>query len=245
MANVIAVTNKTAVVTGGAGGIGGATARRLLASGAEVVVWDNLESPRAEEADGVTYVSVDVRDEASVARACDETVAKHGKVDILINGAGVTGPAKPMADYTYAEWQNVFEVNVGGTFLVTRSLLPQMMKLGWGRIVNIASVAGKEGNPNMTPYSASKAAVIGMTKALGRELALTGILVNAVAPGIIETSFLGGLSAEAIAFSRGKVPMDRLGQPDEVAALVTWLASDQCSFSTGAVYDASGGRATY
>ncbi|MER3389786.1 MAG: SDR family NAD(P)-dependent oxidoreductase [Microcella sp.] len=219
-------------MTGGASGLGAACASRLRADGVDVITFD-----LAATAD----LRVDVTDVAAVEQA----VAGVGPVDILINSAGVVGPNLPLWEGSLDEWKRTFDVNVFGLVAVTRAVVPGMIKLGWGRIVNIASVAGKEGNPSLSSYSASKAAVIGLTKSLGKELVATGVIVNAVAPAIIETPFNATTAPAVLEHMTSLVPMKRLGQPAEVAALVSWLSSGEVSFSTGAVYDISGGRATY
>jgi 3-oxoacyl-[acyl-carrier protein] reductase len=213
-------------------GLGAATAVRLAEDGVTVV--------RFDIAAGADIV-VDVSDTAAVERAANEL----GPVDILINCAGIVGPNKPLVDVTDAEWDRVFAINVKGTFNLCRAFVPGMRERGWGRIVNFASIAGKDGNPNLSAYSASKGAVIAMTKSLGKELATTGVLVNAVAPAVIETPMNADNTPEVLAYMTNLIPMKRVGQPREVAELVAWLASDKVSFSTGAVYDVSGGRATY
>jgi NAD(P)-dependent dehydrogenase (short-subunit alcohol dehydrogenase family) len=223
---------RTAIITGGMSGIGAACATRLSADGVSVITFDL--------AGGADY-SLDV----SKADEVDAAVAAAGPVDILINCAGIVGPNKPFWETTTAEWQKTFDVNVNGVFNLCRAVVPAMKERGWGRIVNLASIAGKEGNPNLAAYSASKAAVIGLTKALGKELATSGVLVNAIAPAVIETPMNATNTPEVLEYMVSRIPMGRLGQATEVAALVSWLASDEVSFSTAAVYDISGGRATY
>jgi NAD(P)-dependent dehydrogenase (short-subunit alcohol dehydrogenase family) len=223
---------RTALITGGLSGIGAATAARFAADGIAVVTID-----LAEGAD----VVVDVTDADAVAAAA----ASIGPVDIVVNSAGVVGPNKPLWEIDPAEWARIFAVNVHGTFNVCQSFVPGMRDRGWGRIVNMASIAGKEGNPNMSAYSASKAAVIGLTKSLGKELAASGVLVNAIAPALIETPMNAATAPEIVERLTQLIPMRRVGRAEEVAELISWLASDKISFSTGAVYDISGGRATY
>jgi NAD(P)-dependent dehydrogenase (short-subunit alcohol dehydrogenase family) len=223
---------RTALVTGGASGLGRASAERLAQDGVRVITVDL--DPSAD-------LALDVSDPRAVRRA----IAELGPVDIAINSAGIVGPSKPLVEIDDDEWNRTFQVNVTGTFNICRAVVPAMVERGWGRIVNFASMAGKDGNPNLSAYSASKAAVIGMTKSLGKELALTGVLVNAIAPAVIATPMNEKTSPEVLAHITSLIPMRRVGQPEEVAELVAWLASDKCSFSTGAVYDISGGRATY
>jgi 2-dehydro-3-deoxy-L-rhamnonate dehydrogenase (NAD+) len=227
-----ATGGKRAIVTGGRSGLGEASVLRLRSEGVTVFTLD-----LASDAD---YV-VDVSDSNQVA----EAVAAIGPVDILINSAGVVGPNKPLWEISDAEWSTTFAVNTTGTFNLCRAVVPGMVESGWGRIVNIASIAGKEGNPSLSAYSASKAAVIGLTKSLGKELATSGVLVNAIAPAVIATPMNAATSPEVLDYLISRVPMARFGQADEVAAMVCWLASEECSFSTGAVFDISGGRATY
>ncbi len=223
---------RRALVTGGQSGIGAATARRLAEDEIEVVTLDLDEG---------ADVVLDVGDAAAVAAAASSI----GWVDILVNSAGVVGPNKPLWEIEPADWARTFAVNVHGTYNLCRSFVPGMRDRGWGRIVNVASIAGKEGNPNMSAYSASKAAVIGLTKSLGKELAAEGVLVNAVAPALIETPMNAATAPHVLERLTSLIPMQRVGHAEEVAELITWLASDRVSFSTGAVYDISGGRATY
>jgi len=244
--NQIDLTGKLAVVTGGTRGIGLAIVERMVKSGARVAVWDRERTQRGKaEAAGATLIAVDVSDPDAVTRALAETGQRVGAVDILVNSAAIGGVNTTVAQYPLDEWRAVLDVNLTGTFLTCRAVVPGMEKRGYGRIVNIASIAGKEGNPNACAYSASKAGVISLTKSLGKELATTGVRVNAIAPAVIETEMLEQSTREHIDYMVSKIPMGRLGRVDEVAALVCWLASEECSFSTGAVFDISGGRATY
>lgn len=223
---------RRAIVTGGQSGLGEACIARLRREGIETFSLDL--SPDAD-------FSLDVSDPDAVNRA----VAEIGQVDILINSAGVVGPNVPLWEIDDASWQKTLDVNINGVFNLCRAVVPGMREKGWGRIVTMASIAGKEGNPNLSAYSTSKAAVIGLTKALGKELATSGVLVNAIAPAVIETPMNASNTPEVLGYMIAKIPMGRLGKADEVANLAYWLASDECSFSTGSVYDISGGRATY
>lgn len=239
-----------AVVTGGGAGLGYAIAQRLVASGGRVTLWDRNEGAARQAAarlgQEVQAVGVDVAQEASVARALAATLAQAPRIDALINSAGITGPNARLWDYPAEEWRQVMEVNVNGTFHCCKAVVAHMRGHGgYGRIVNIASVAGKDGNPNASAYSASKAAVIGLTKSLGKELADTGIRVNCVTPAAVKTAIFEQMSEQHIQFMLSKIPMGRFGTVDEVAALVGWLCTEECSFSTGAVFDLSGGRSTY
>ncbi len=242
---------RVAVVTGGAQGIGFATAQRLQRSGATVVLWD-LDTERLPGAvqalaggGPVSAEVVQLTDEAAVAAATAATIARHGRIDILVNNAGITGGNAPTWELSPAAWRQVVEVNLIAPFLTCRAVVPGMIANGWGRIVNIASVAGKEGNPNASHYSASKAGLIGLTKSLGKELATKGVLVNAVAPAAARTAIFDQMAPAHIQFMLGKIPMGRFVDVDEIAAMVAWLCSPECSFATGAVFDLSGGRATY
>jgi 3-oxoacyl-[acyl-carrier protein] reductase len=246
--NQLDFKGRTAVVTGGAAGIGLAVARRLAASGALVALWDRDLSAlgAAKAAYGFAHVkAVDVADAAAVERAAASTAAALGGIDVLVCSAGITGPNKTVWEYPVEDWKRVFDVNVHGLFHCNRAVVPLMLQKDYGRIVNIASVAGKEGNPNASAYSASKAAVIGLTKSLGKELAKTGVRVNCVTPAAVRTAIFDQMTQQHIDFMLAKIPMGRFGTVEEIAAMVCWLASAECSFSTGAVFDLSGGRATY
>lgn len=241
---------RTAVVTGGCNGIGAATVARLLESGARVAIWDlrpdDIE-PRLGDRIGadLTSLAVDVSDAVAVEDAAKATEAAFGRIDVVVNSAGIAGPTFALADYPVDAWTRVQEVNVNGTFHVCRAVVPGMVRRGYGRIVNIASIAGKEGNPNASAYSASKAAVIALTKSLGKELAGSDIAVNCVTPATAETRILEQVSAEFIAYMRAKIPRGRFVTVEEIASMVCWLASAENSFTTAAVFDLSGGRATY
>ena len=245
--NHLDLNGRHAVVTGGASGIGFAIAQRLAGSGATVAIWDLDEAAgrMAAAALSGSSVAVDVGDAASVASAVQATLQAIPAIDILINNAGITGPNDKLWDYPVEAWKNVFTVNVHGVFHCCRAVVPLMRARNYGRIVNIASVAGKEGNPNASAYSASKAAVIGLTKSLGKELADTGIRVNCVTPAAVRTPLFAQMTQQHVDYMLSKIPLGRFGEPDEIAALVAWLATEECSFSTGAVFDLSGGRATY
>ncbi|MBX3658452.1 MAG: SDR family oxidoreductase [Ramlibacter sp.] len=238
-----------AVVTGGATGLGLAIARRLVASGGSVTLWDRDEPAARQAAEALGpqagAVAVDVAEPASVAAAVQATLAVATGIDALVNSAGITGPNTPLWDYSVQAWRQVIDVNLNGLFLCCREVVPHMRSRGYGRIVNIASVAGKDGNPNASAYSASKAAVIALTKSLGKELASSGVRVNCVTPAAVKTAIFDQMTPEHIQFMLSKIPMGRFGTPEEVAALVGWLCTEDCSFSTGAVFDLSGGRSTY
>ena len=242
--NRLDLSGRVAVVTGGARGIGWAITQRLLASGAIVSVWDTDAAALTGLA-GVHTATMDQTDQASVQAAVAATVAALGPVAVLVNNAGITGGNAPTWELDPAVWRQVLDVNLTGPFLVSAALVPGMVAAGYGRIVNIASVAGKEGNPNAAHYSASKAGLIALTKSLGKELASSGVLVNCVTPAAAQTELFAQMSEGQIAYMLGKIPMGRFVQVDEIAALVAWLCTAECSFSTGAVFDISGGRATY
>ncbi|SNB65978.1 3-oxoacyl-[acyl-carrier protein] reductase [Arboricoccus pini] len=241
--------DKIAVVTGGAAGIGLAVVKRILAEGGRVAVWDRdqkqIDATIASLGEGALGIVVDVADWASVEKAAAKTAEQLGGIDVLVASAGITGPNATTWTYPIEDWKRVFDVNVHGVFYCDRAVVPFMQAKDYGRIVNIASIAGKEGNPNAPAYSSSKAAVIGLTKSLGKELAKTGITVNCVTPAAVRTAIFDQMSQEHIDFMLSKIPMGRFGQIEEVAALICWLASEECSFTTGGVFDVSGGRATY
>ena len=249
--NRIDLAGRVAIVTGGAQGIGCAIAERMLDSGAKVVLWDIdealLERARKELSGrgAVGAKRVELTDEHSVAQATAEAFAAHGRIDILVNNAGITGGNGPTWELAPDVWRRVIEVNLVAPFLTCRAVAPHMIAAGYGRIVNIASVAGKEGNPNASHYSASKAGLIALTKSLGKELATKGVLVNAVSPAAAKTAIFAQMTQAHIDFMLSKIPMARFLEVGEAAAMVAWLASEECSFSTGAVFDLSGGRATY
>ena len=240
---------RTAVVTGGAAGIGLAVAKRLVLSGARVALWDldakALATAAAGLGHGTDTQTLDVADAHAVERAAAATAKAFGRIDALVCSAGIAGPNRTTWEFPVDDWKRVFDINVNGLFYCNRSIVPEMMKRDYGRIVNIASVAGKEGNPNASAYSASKAAVIGLTKSIGKELAKTGIRVNCVTPAAVRTAIFDQITQQHIDFMLSKIPMGRFGTVDEIAAMVCWLASEDCSFSTGAVFDLSGGRAVY
>ena len=243
-------SGRHAVVTGGGAGIGLAIAHRLAGGGATVSLWDRdpdlLEQARSTFGDvKPQVVTVDVSDADAVAAARDTTLQAAAGIDILVTSAGITGPNTTLWDYPVEDWDRVISVNLRGPFLCCRAVVPCMREKNYGRIVNIASIAGKEGNPNASAYSASKAGVIGLTKSLGKELAQTGIRVNCITPAAVRTGIFAQMTPQHIDFMLSKIPMNRFGEVEEIAALVAWLASEECSFSTAAVFDISGGRGTY
>ena len=237
--NTYDFTGRVALVTGGASGIGAATAQRLRAGGAEVAVFDR------EPVEGYVSLTGDIASSADVDAAVARAEEELGRIDVLVNSAGIPGESLRTVDVSDEEWQRVFAINANGSFYMCRAVLPGMIERGYGRIVLVASIAGKEGNPMAAAYSASKAAVIAMTKAIGKDVAGSGVLVNCIAPAVIETPILAGLSQQHVDYMVERIPLGRMGTPDEVAALICWLASEDCSFSTGATYDVSGGRAVY
>ncbi len=249
--NQIDLNGKNAIVTGGARGIGLAITNRLLASGANVTMWDRDQGALDATAkalnlkDRVHAVAVDIANPDSVREAGEKTIRHWRRVDILVNNAGIAGVTKKLWEFTPAEWQEVIQVNLSGVFLCCHAIVPHMMANKYGRIVNIASIAGKEGNPNAAHYSASKAGVIALTKSLAKEAATTGVIVNCITPAVIQTDILKQVAQHHIDYMLSKIPMGRFGLKEEAAALVAWLCSDDCSFSTGAAFDLSGGRATY
>ncbi|UWQ17230.1 SDR family NAD(P)-dependent oxidoreductase [Jannaschia sp. M317] len=249
--NTIDLNGRVAVITGGARGIGFAAAERFLASGAAVALWDmnpdTLDAAKARLAGKGTVLTqtVNVADYGNVEAAAAEVVSDLGRLDLLVNAAGIAGATVPMTDYPVDVWAQVMAVNVAGIFHTCRACVPHMQKNDYGRIANIASMAGKDGNPNASGYSTSKAAVIGLTKSLGKELATSNIRANVVCPAVIQTEMLDDITEEQIAYMVAKIPMGRTGKTEEIAALLAWMCSEECSYSTGAVFDFSGGRATY
>ncbi len=239
---------RVAVVTGGASGLGRETARRVVAEGGRVVLWDKdrdwLEDAR-EDVGAAHAIAFDVTDQAAVERAARESHEALGRIDALLNSAGITGATVPVAEFPIDSWLEVMNVNLNGVFYCCRAVVPIMLEQGYGRIVNVASVAGKEGNPNASAYSASKAGVIGLTKSLGKELATKGVLVNAITPAVFDSPILQQVPQSQIDYMVAKIPMGRLGDVRETAAMVCFMLSEECSFTTGSTFDTSGGRTTY
>ncbi|MCA1963722.1 MAG: SDR family oxidoreductase [Prosthecobacter sp.] len=251
MSTHLRLQGRCGIVTGGARGIGLAISTRLLQDGASVCLWDLDENALNEAAaqlaplGRVVTAKVDVTDASAVESGVRRTLDTLGKIDLLVNNAGIAGANAKLWETTPEEWRRVVEINLNGPFLCCRAVVPHMLQNGYGRIVNIASIAGKEGNPNAAHYSASKAGVIGLTKSLGKELATSGILVNCITPAVIETDILKQITQQHVDYMLSKIPMGRFGRKEEAAALVAWLCSEDCSFTTGSVFDLSGGRATY
>ena len=237
--------NKNVIITGGSSGIGHAIFQRLLSEGAKVVVWDIMSLKDNYNSENSLFVNVDVTRWNDIEKALKESIKFLKKLDILVCSAGITGPNKKTWEYTEKEWEYVFDVNTNGTFFANKACIPLMIKNGYGRIVNISSIAGKEGNPNAAAYSSSKAAVIGLTKSLGKELSTYPITVNCVTPAAVKTEIFDQMTNDHIKYMLSKIPMGRFGTIEEVSSLVCWLVSSECSFSTGGVFDISGGRATY
>ncbi len=240
---------RSAIVTGGASGIGLCAAERILAEGGKVSIWDQnqprIDALLAKLGPKASGVALDIADYAAVEKAALRSEATLGKIDILICSAGIAGLNEQVVNYPIDEWRRVIEINLTGLFYCNRAIAPLMLKNGYGRIVNVSSIAGKEGNPTASAYSASKAGVIGFTKSLGKELAKTGVVVNAITPATVDTPILAQVSEAHVAYMLSKIPMGRFGKVDELAAMIAWLASEECSFTTAAVFDISGGRATY
>ena len=244
--NNINLKNKVAVVTGGAQGFGLAIAKRFLVSGAQVVIWDIDEKILLSvEEKNITKVVVDVTNFQKIEEATKETLSLFGRIDILVNNAGIAGPSYTTWEYPIEEWQKIIDIDLSGVFYCCKSIVPVMKKNNYGRIINIASIAGKEGNPNAMPYSAAKAGVIALTKSLGKELANNNIAVNCITPAAAKTRIFDQISQEHIDYMLSKIPRNRFVKVDELASMVAWMASEENSFTTGAVFDLSGGRATY
>lgn len=243
--NQLDMKGRTAIVTGGASGIGEATVNRMISSGATVVIWDVQTDKFTNFEKKSQCITVNIADETDVDRALEETLESHPKIDILVNSAGINGVNEVLHKYPSDVWKQVIDVNLIGVFLACKAIVPHMIENTYGRIVNVSSVAGKEGNPTASAYSASKAGVIALTRSLGKELATSGVLVNAVTPTTVDTPLLETVSQSHIDYMKSKIPMGRLGTAEELASLITWLCTEDCSFSTAAVFDASGGRTTY
>lgn len=247
--NHLDLNGKRVIVTGAAAGLGLAMAKRLAASGAHIALWDRdetaLQAAAKEIGGSAATFTVNVSNPETISATVEQTLSRLGGIDVLVNNAGISGPNTVTWEYPVEDWRRVLDINLTGTFLCCRAVIPHMLSNSYGRIVNVASVAGKEGNPSAPAYSASKAGVIALTKSLGKELARSGILVNCVTPGAVRTAIFDQMSDEHVQFMLSKIPMGRFGQVDEIAALVAWLCTEECSFSTGAVFDLSGGRATY
>jgi 3-oxoacyl-[acyl-carrier protein] reductase len=241
-------SGRAAIVTGGASGLGKAVARRIIEEGGAVSLWDVNPSAlhlARDEVRATHIAAIDVSDHAQVARAARESNEALGRIDILVASAGITGATAPLQDFPLDSWRRTFAINVDGVFYACREVIPYMLRNAYGRIVNVASVAGKEGNPNASAYSASKAAVIGLTKSLGKELALRGIVANAISPATFESPILQQLPESQVEYMRSRIPMGRLGNVEESAAMICFMASEECSFTTGATFDTSGGRTTF
>jgi NAD(P)-dependent dehydrogenase (short-subunit alcohol dehydrogenase family) len=241
-------TDRNAVITGGASGLGLEVAKRIIAEGGQVALWDFNNEALENAAKSIKprlVCNIDVSDYSQVRQAAVQTKKALGKVDILVASAGVTGATNPVTEFPVESWRRVIDVNLTGLFYCCREIVPLMEENAYGRVINVASVAGKEGNPNASAYSASKAGVIGFTKSLGKELAIKGILVNCITPATFESPILSQMPQSQIDYMKSKIPMGRLGEISESAALVCWLASEECSFSTAATFDISGGRATF
>ncbi|WBO21944.1 SDR family NAD(P)-dependent oxidoreductase [Sphingomonas abietis] len=239
---------RCAIVTGGASGLGRAVAKRIVAEGGKVVLWDlNVEAlADARAQTGATaVVALDVSNPAAVAKAATDSAAALGKLDVLVCSAGITGATAPVHEFPIDSWQRVIDINLNGLFYCCRAVVPHLLANGYGRIVNVASVAGKEGNPNASAYSASKSGVIGLTKSLGKELAGRGVIANALTPATFESPILAQLPQSQVDYMRSKIPMGRLGEVDESAAMICFMASEECSFTTASTFDTSGGRTTF
>ncbi len=249
--NTIDLKGRTAVITGGARGIGYAAAQKMLASGAAVALWDIDAAALAKAAGSLTKggrvhtAVVELTDEADVRKAVDTLIRDAGKIDILVNNAGITGGNAPLWELKPEVWRRVIEVNLVAPYLTCHAIVPHMVAAGYGRIVNVSSIAGKEGNPNASHYSASKAGLIGLTKSLAKEVATKGVLVNCITPAAAKTEMFGQMTQQHIDYMLSKIPMNRFVTVEELAAMIAWLSSEDCSFSTGAVFDISGGRAVY